>query len=247
MKQGIKLQIVFVLSIITIFFAFVLMNANLPSRITNFEECAAAGNPIMESFPRQCRDSEGNLFVEDIFQLPEEIKETFPEKLWERGAENAGGFPIEGFNPGLYQNAFPGIMDSDFSETDAVNGHWIFENEELEFVREGSGFETSADGTLTREGTLKLLENIQRRLLIQINSEKDIDDLLDDLSVPGILCTDESREAEACIALFDPVCGWFNPDKVRCVTEPCAADFSNSCFACMDETVLYYTQGECPQ
>ncbi len=33
--------------------------------ITSFEECVAAGNPVMESYPRQCRVG-GQLFVEDI-------------------------------------------------------------------------------------------------------------------------------------------------------------------------------------
>jgi eight-cysteine-cluster-containing protein len=31
-----------------------------------FEECAAAGNPVMESYPRQCRSADGRLFVEDV-------------------------------------------------------------------------------------------------------------------------------------------------------------------------------------
>jgi len=35
-------------------------------KINNFEDCSQAGNPIMESYPRQCRDKAGNLFVEDI-------------------------------------------------------------------------------------------------------------------------------------------------------------------------------------
>jgi hypothetical protein len=34
--------------------------------VTSFEECVAAGNPVMESYPRQCRTSEGVLFVENI-------------------------------------------------------------------------------------------------------------------------------------------------------------------------------------
>jgi len=34
-------------------------------QITSFEECLQAGNPVMESYPRQCR-SESGLFVEDI-------------------------------------------------------------------------------------------------------------------------------------------------------------------------------------
>jgi hypothetical protein len=35
------------------------------AKITTFEECVAAGNPVMESYPRQCR-AEGKTFVEVI-------------------------------------------------------------------------------------------------------------------------------------------------------------------------------------
>ena len=35
---------------------FLYNNNNNKSDITNFEECIAAGNPAMESYPRQCRD-----------------------------------------------------------------------------------------------------------------------------------------------------------------------------------------------
>jgi uncharacterized protein YceK len=34
-------------------------------QITNFEECVAAGNPVMESYPRQCR-ADGQTFVEEV-------------------------------------------------------------------------------------------------------------------------------------------------------------------------------------
>src|SRR3989338_10902516 len=34
--------------------------------ITNFDECVLAGNPVMESYPRQCMDSDGQTFVEEI-------------------------------------------------------------------------------------------------------------------------------------------------------------------------------------
>lgn len=38
--------------------------------ITNFEECVAAGNAVMESYPRQCRAG-GELFVEHIGNVNE--------------------------------------------------------------------------------------------------------------------------------------------------------------------------------
>lgn len=34
--------------------------------VKDFHSCINAGNPAMESYPRQCRDSEGNLYVENI-------------------------------------------------------------------------------------------------------------------------------------------------------------------------------------
>ncbi|MBS3913728.1 MAG: hypothetical protein KG003_04470 [Bacteroidetes bacterium] len=34
--------------------------------VTNFEECKNAGYPVMESYPEQCRDAEGNLFVQIV-------------------------------------------------------------------------------------------------------------------------------------------------------------------------------------
>lgn len=36
------------------------------SAITSFEQCESAGNPIMESYPRQCRTPDGTNFVEQI-------------------------------------------------------------------------------------------------------------------------------------------------------------------------------------
>ncbi len=59
-------------------------------------------------------------------------------------------------------------------------------------------------------------------------------------------CTDEDRKAEACIEVYRPVCGWFDPDQIQCFAYPCAATYSNECEACRDPRVLYWTEGECP-
>lgn len=39
---------------------------NQNSQIDSFEQCLAAGNPAMESHPRQCRTVAGKHFVEQI-------------------------------------------------------------------------------------------------------------------------------------------------------------------------------------
>jgi len=36
------------------------------SEINSFDECLTAGNPAMESYPRQCRTADGKHFVEQI-------------------------------------------------------------------------------------------------------------------------------------------------------------------------------------
>ncbi|MBT3721243.1 DUF333 domain-containing protein [archaeon] len=46
------------------------------TKISNFEECAAAGNPIMESYPRKC-SSDGQTYVEEIKREPSGRPEVF--------------------------------------------------------------------------------------------------------------------------------------------------------------------------
>ena len=58
-------------------------------------------------------------------------------------------------------------------------------------------------------------------------------------------CTAGQRQGEMCIQLYQPVCGWFDPARVQCIKYPCANTFSNNCFACHDDKVLYWTEGEC--
>jgi len=51
-------------------------------------------------------------------------------------------------------------------------------------------------------------------------------------------CTEESRNAEFCIEIYQPVCGYdSNQNKIQ--------TFSNSCFACINENVKYYIDGQC--
>ena len=62
------LIIVVVLAVITAGFWFIYggEKTKAPTIITNFTECVEAGNPIMESYPRQCRTEDGRTFTESI-------------------------------------------------------------------------------------------------------------------------------------------------------------------------------------
>ncbi|MEK6918297.1 MAG: hypothetical protein AABW51_05100 [Nanoarchaeota archaeon] len=61
-----------------------------------------------------------------------------------------------------------------------------------------------------------------------------------------VYCNAESRNVNVCVEIYSPVCGWFDSKKIQCIKYPCAQTFSNGCFACQDEKVEYYTEGECP-
>ncbi len=39
---------------------------NINLEIKNFDDCLKSGNPVMESYPRQCRAIDGSVFVENI-------------------------------------------------------------------------------------------------------------------------------------------------------------------------------------
>jgi len=58
--------------------------------ITNFEECVAAGNPVMESYPRQC-NANGKNFVEEI-DFPVEMTDEAGNERRDASAENDNGF-----------------------------------------------------------------------------------------------------------------------------------------------------------
>lgn len=220
--------------------------------ITNFEECVAAGFPVMESYPRQCNVN-GQTFVENLSNndnpTEEELKDYFAERIWQVGQVNLGAMPIEGFDPQIFKQAFPLLEDYDFHNTQAYGGIWKYDNGELIFERDNTEVFTSADGTLTEEGVKTLYHNLKIRMDFVIQTKEDIDAFIESLTgnqePREINCELSQRNAEACIEIYRPVCGYV---QVECITTPCdpvPQTFSNDCFACMNKRVEYYTQGVC--
>jgi putative hemolysin len=59
-------------------------------------------------------------------------------------------------------------------------------------------------------------------------------------------CTPEQKKANICTMVYMPVCGWFDK-SIQCFKYPCAQTHGNSCEACVDPKVEYWTEGECPK
>lgn len=115
-------------------------NTPAPS-ITTFEECANAGYPIMESYPRQCRTPEGTNFTETITESPAETKVFTSGKGveviiydWQDDKEVSSPLTIRGKVPGTwsFEASFPVSLlageDTLLVQTPAqIDGEWMTE------------------------------------------------------------------------------------------------------------------------
>ncbi|EGR30559.1 kazal-type serine protease inhibitor domain protein, partial [Ichthyophthirius multifiliis] len=61
-----------------------------------------------------------------------------------------------------------------------------------------------------------------------------------------IIRCDNDQISKICTADYNPVCGWADKKKIKCLRYPCASSYSNGCEACADKSVEYYTKGSCP-
>jgi len=64
-KTFIFIGIAFSVVILALAVFYFMQRTDSGATVTSFDECVAAGNPVMESYPRQCR-SGNQTFVEDI-------------------------------------------------------------------------------------------------------------------------------------------------------------------------------------
>lgn len=61
-----------------------------------------------------------------------------------------------------------------------------------------------------------------------------------------VYCEPKQR-GNFCSMIYKPACGWFDSTKIQCLRYPCAQTFSNSCVACSNKNVVFFTEGECPK
>jgi len=67
-SNGINIKntpIILAIAVLVVVFFIGWQEKEAPSLIENFDDCAAAGNPVMESYPRQCV-ANGETFIENI-------------------------------------------------------------------------------------------------------------------------------------------------------------------------------------
>jgi len=203
--------------------------------VRTFESCVEKGGYlILESYPRQC-SYKGDTYIEIIKDGETTIYDYFLVKIREKGVQNTGGMPKEGFDPIQYMGAFPKLEPEDFNGAKAVGGEWNYQNGNLTFIKDPLQKITSADGTVSDIGLTMLLENLKYRLDLRILGPEDIDTLITFLlEEDKQYCTKESREVDVCVQIYDPVCG-----------KPLNKTFSNSCSACKNDGIDYWVSEKC--
>ncbi|MFA7216378.1 MAG: Gmad2 immunoglobulin-like domain-containing protein [Candidatus Paceibacterota bacterium] len=125
-----KILYIVILIIIALLLVYVFKTPK--KQVTSFTECVSAGNPVMESYPRQCRDGE-KLFVEEIevFQYKDLLKVASPAS----GARVSSPLIIEGEARGywFFEASFPvRLLDEDGNELAVgiaqAKSNWMVEN-----------------------------------------------------------------------------------------------------------------------
>mgnify|MGYP000197478753 CR=1 FL=1 len=138
--------------------------------------------------------------------------------------------------------------EEDFDGVEALEVHYEANNGILDYIRDKAQPITSAERAVSDEGYKTLLQNISNRLGVLVKGEEAVETIIEKLSegnAAASTCMPEQREADACVTLYNPVCGEVH---VQCITAPCPPvyqTFPNSCEACRNSLVESYTQGEC--
>jgi len=76
------------------------------------------------------------------------------------------------------------------------------------------------------------------------DSEDEFSSSTDD-KIEAVDCLPEQRNVDACIEIYQPVCGQVMVECIKAPCDPVKETFANPCKACMNPRVLSYVDGEC--
>jgi hypothetical protein len=109
----------------------------------------------------------------------------FTNEMWE-GTVARVGQPIEGFQPFMFMQAFPGLTANDFDNVDAEIGLYRYENGEVVYDLNGEPELHSAARAISAEGMRTLLVNVANRLNYDLSGSDTVQDVIAAISVaPG--------------------------------------------------------------
>ncbi len=88
------------------------------------------------------------------------------------------GQPVEGYEPAMFLEVFPGLTETDFDGVEASVGFYRIEQGRLTFVLDESQLVHTAAQSVTRRGMETLLNNVATRTNINLNTDGTITDIM---------------------------------------------------------------------
>ena len=112
------------------------------------------------------------------------------------------GQPIEGYEPMMFIQIFPGLEEQDFDGVDALIGHYAYVEDQLLHDLEGETLIHSAAGAISEEGIKILLDNVIERLELKpgVTPVEEIIDILMQVSTVPPNEDPNHKELVACTA-----------------------------------------------
>ena len=102
-------------------------------------------------------------------KIETDINEVFKETL-EKEVREKNGIPIEGYEPAMFLQTFPGMVATDFNGVEASIGRYVVIDGKLTHEMGQTKLVHSAAGAISRRGMQTLLINISQRIGVDLNN-----------------------------------------------------------------------------
>ena len=120
---------------------------------------------------------QGNVPDENESSISQAAATEFIDEMRE-GTVARVGQPIEGFEPFMFMQAFPGLTANDFDGVDALIGIYRYQNGEVVYDLNGEPELHSAARAISDEGMLQLLVNVSTRLNYNLSGDETVTDVI---------------------------------------------------------------------
>lgn len=123
-------------------------------------------------------------------EIPESVEYVFRTTL-KNEVEQEIGTPIEGYEPFMFLQVFPGLAETDFEGVEASIGRYTIEEGRLTHKLDDSRLVHSAAKAVTDRGFNTLLANVSVRLGVNLSAEGTLTEIIE-----ALVRTEQSQNAE---------------------------------------------------
>ena len=132
--------------------------------------------------------SGGFTYIKDTFtpvepeqEVKTDINEVFKATL-EKEVREKAGTPIEGYEPAMFLQVFPGLVATDFNGVEASIGKYVIVEGKLIHQLDNDKLIHSAAGAISRKGMQTLLVNVSKRIGVNLQHGGTLTEIMEAIS-----------------------------------------------------------------